>query len=191
MKTQIKVVRCVLAMFLFSCFLLNSANAQDFYAGIHVGSSDFDGSQFGESESGWGAYLGFDLGRYFGVELSYTDYQEFNSRVSGQLQPNPVAISLSGIVKYPIFDQLEIYAKAGYANIDSDIDSSNPFYIGSRDESNPVYGVGFNYLFSENWEVRVGAERTDLDLGTIPAGSFFARSNGDLDILSVGLIRNF
>ncbi len=125
------------------------------------------------------------------MELAYTDYQKFESRVPGQLRPNPIAISLSGIVKYPLLDRLEIYAKAGYANIDSEIDSSNPFYSGSRDESNAIYGVGFNYTISSNWKVRAGAERTELNLGNIPAGSFFAKSDGDLDILTIGLVRAF
>lgn len=191
MKIRIKTIQIVLLAILLVHTLLNSASAQGFYAGVSVGSTDFDGSQFGGSETGWGAHIGFDLGQYLGVELSYTDYQQFESRVPGQLLPSPVVVSLSGIVKYPILDRLEIFAKAGYANIDSDIDSSNPFYIGSRDESDAIYGAGFNLRISDYWMLRLGAERTELDLGTIPAGDFFTRSEGDLDVLHIGLIWKF
>lgn len=178
-------------LLLFSYIFIGQAYGQGFYAGVHAGSSDFEGSQFGESEIGWGAYLGLDLVRFFGIELAYTDYQRFESRVPGQTQPNPTAISLSGIVRFPVLNRLDVYVKAGYANLDVDIDSSNPFYIGSRDEDTALYGIGLSYRLSDDWQLRLGAERMDMDLETIPAGSFFTRSEGDLDFLSIGLTRRF
>lgn len=171
--------------------LSNLSNAQDIYVGLSAGSTEFDGSQFGDRNNAWGLHVGINLGRFFGAEVSYTDYQKFDSRVPSQLQPSPVALSAVGIVKYPILDRLEIFGKAGYARISTDIDSSNPFYAGSIDENNPVYGLGLNFILTDNWSVRAAYDRTEMNLGNIPAGGFFARSNGNLDLVSVGLMWEF
>jgi opacity protein-like surface antigen len=129
-----------------------------------------------------------DLGRYFGIELAYTDYQEFDSRLSGQTSPDPVSVSLSALIKYPLTNRFKIVGKIGWARLDTDIDSSNPFFNGSLNEDNLLVGLGIEYILSSQWRIRAGYEGTEMNLGTIPAGSFFARSEGNLEFLSAGLI---
>jgi opacity protein-like surface antigen len=165
--------------------------AQEFYAGLGIGSSDFDANQFGASNSAWTAQLGAAFGPLLAIELAYSDYQRFDSRVAGQILPHPKALSMSGIVKYPLLNRLDVFAKLGYARIATDISSSNPFYNVSRDENNAVYGGGFDYRLASKWSLRLAYERVELNLGLIPSGSFYSHSEGGLELASIGLLRKF
>jgi opacity protein-like surface antigen len=168
-----------------------TARAQDFYAGLSVGSADFDASQFGASNSAWAAQLGAAFGPWLAVELAYSDYQRFDSRVAGQVLPHPKALSMSGVVKYPLLSRLDVFAKLGYARIDTDISSNNAFYSGAMDENNAIYGGGFEYRLANSWSLRLAYERTELNLGLIPSGSFYSHSDGGLELASIGLLRKF
>lgn len=55
MKIHTKTIQTVTVAIFSVFFMLELVHAQGFYAGINIGSSDFDGSQFGKSEIGWGA----------------------------------------------------------------------------------------------------------------------------------------
>ena len=180
-----------ISTFISASFSSSQATAQDFYAGISAGSTNFEGSQFEDSNTAWSAQLGMDLGRYFGIELAYTDYQEFDSRISGQTSPDPASVSLSALIKYPLTNRFNLVGKIGWARLDTDIDSSNPFYNGSLNEDNLLVGLALDYSLSSQWRIRLAFEGTEMNLGAIPAGSFFARSDGNLEYLSAGLIWNF
>lgn len=191
MKSLISTVWLISISTLISISLTSQATAQNFYAGLSAGSTNFEGSQFGDSDTAWSAQLGVDLGRYFGIELAYTDYQEFDSRLSGQTSPDPVSISLSALLKYPLTNRFNLVGKIGWARLDTDIDSSNPFFNGSLNEDNLLIGLGLEYILSSQWRTRLSYEGTKMNLGTIPAGSFFSRSEGNLEYLSAGLIWDF
>lgn len=191
MKSLISTVWLISISTLISISLTSQATAQNFYAGLSAGSTNFEGSQFGDSDTAWSAQLGVDLGRYFGIELAYTDYQKFDSRLSGQTSPDPVSISLSALLKYPLTNRFNLVGKIGWARLDTDIDSSNPFFNGSLNEDNLLVGLGLEYILSSQWRTRLSYEGTKMNLGTIPAGSFFSRSEGNLEYLSAGLIWDF
>lgn len=191
MKNLISTVWLISISTLISISLTSQATAQNFYAGLSAGSTNFEGSQFGDRDTAWSAQLGVDLGRYFGIELAYTDYQEFDSRLSGQTSPDPVSISLSALLKYPLTNRFNLVGKIGWARLDTDIDSSNPFFNGSLNEDNLLVGLGLEYILSSQWRTRLSYEGTKMNLGTIPAGSFFSRSEGNLEYLSAGLIWDF
>ena len=181
--------------FCFSCLLLFAvaplSSAQNLYVGASVGSSKFDGSQFGDSSSAWGVLAGWNLNDYFGLELGFTDQKEFDSRVPGQTSPDTNSLSLSAVVKYPVLSGLEVFGKIGFTRINTDVVSSNSFYTGSLNDNSQSYGVGVQFEFSDNWKIRVSFDRAQLELGLIPAGSFYVHSDGNLDTVSAGLIFGF
>jgi opacity protein-like surface antigen len=98
---------------------------------------------------------------------------------------------MSGIVRYPLLNRFDVFAKLGYARIDTDINSSNPFYNGARDENNALYGAGIEYRLANKWGLRLAYERVELNLGLIPSGSFYSYSEGGLELASIGLLRKF
>lgn len=191
MKKLISTVWLFLVATVIVVSLAGQAAAQDFYAGISAGTTNFEGSQFGDSDTAWGLQLGVDLGRYFGIELAYTDFQAFDSRVPGQTSPDPDSVSLSALLKYPLTNRFNLVGKIGWARLDINVDSLSPFNNGSFNEDNLLFGLGLEYILSSQWRIRLAYEGTEMNLGTIPAGSFFARSRGDLDFISAGLVWDF
>ena len=185
------IARTVSTIFLLTLFGSQAAHTQELYAGFSIGGSDFDASQFGETEPDWSAQVGLDLNRFLAVELAYTDHQQLDSRISGQFQPNPKSYALTGIVRYPLLNRVDVYARAGYATIDTEINSYNPSYNGSQNDHTPIYGAGLKVSVTDNWSARVSAERMELDMGVMPVGSFYTSSEGKLDRISAGIILHF
>lgn len=181
----------VVATLLLASSAAVADEADKFYLGASVGTADFHGSQFDESNTAWGLQLGWNFNQYIGLELAYTDFQEFSSRIEGQTSPHPTGASVAAILRYPVSSRISLFGKVGMTRVDTDIAAANPFYDGSQTEDNASYGLGADLRIGSSWKLRIAYDVTEMNLGTIQSGSFYTKSNGDLDRLSAGVAWEF
>ena len=181
----------IILPFILLSSVANAADDNNFYVGVNVGRAAFNGSQFDEKDSAWGLILGWKYNQVIGLELLYTDYQRFTSRIPGQTAPEPSTFSVSGIVRQPLTDSIDIYGKIGMARLSTDMKADVSFYDGTITDYRASFGAGAEWRINDHWNIRLGYETTTLDLGTIPAGSFYANSKDNLAVLSAGILFEF
>lgn len=170
--------------------LSNSAAAEEsdqLYVGLGAGKSGFEGNQFDEKNAAWGLQVGWRINSFLAAELGYSDYQEFESRWK-QTFPHPVALSLAAVLRYPVTNRIDIFGKFGLAHVRTEVDNTNPNYVGSFTENESLIGLGATFRLSSSVKARLAYERTALDLDLIPAESFYTQSNGHLNNLSLGVV---
>lgn len=188
-KIQLTIVTISILLSASSAF---SSEEDSFYGGVILGSSNFKDNRFDESNHALGFQLGWRFNALLGVELSYIDHQEIDSGVLGQISPEPKVTSLSAVLRYPITNKIEIFGRAGLANLRVGVDSSGPFtQARSFTENTGTYGLGIGYRLGKNWKMRVAYDRTKLDLGFIRGGGIFGNSSGNLDVGSISFLRDF
>ena len=155
-------------------------------------------STLDDSDTGFGAVLGYRLSPFFGAEASYyrLGKENYNSNLVGNVSgvgPTPITASfqakttgfgVSGLAFLPIKQNWEIYGRGGLLLANTDLDTSvtalgttNGFST-SADSSDFFVGVGASYYYKEQWDVRVEFQRF-LDIGN--------DDTGEVDIDLIGL----
>jgi opacity protein-like surface antigen len=126
-----------------------------FYGGLDVGSSKIDA--FDDSETSYGAFLGYGFNRFFAVELGYRELGKFDV-VGGNVKAKQTHLSVIG--SYPLNNRLDLYGRLGYSNLDAS--SSSP-YVSVDAEDGGLYGVGLNYNFTPQLSGRIEAQKPSSD----------------------------
>lgn len=151
-----------------------SANAQDtgFYAGAGVGQSFVDEQAYDDEDTAFSVFGGYQFNRYFALEAGYADFGKVEAEggVGPDLEANAGYLTAVGSV--PITDNFSAYAKAGFHRWDLDADL--PGVVGNGDDSgsDPTYGLGAQYRFTDRVALRgeynrFEVEDTDVDLAQV------------------------
>lgn len=140
-----------------------AASAQQltgFYAGAEFGQADF-GS---DDDTAVKLLGGFQVNRNFAAELGYSMlYDKGGAEVT--------ALEVLGVGLFPVANQLSIFGKLGFANVDVETPG------GSDDGLELTWGLGVQYDVSTQLGVRVGWQRYETD--------------EEVDLLSVGAVWRF
>jgi OOP family OmpA-OmpF porin len=140
-----------------------AASAQQlsgFYVGAEFGQADF-GS---DDDTAVKLLGGFQINRNFAAEVGYSMlYDKGGSEVT--------ALEVVGVGMFPVANQLSIYGKLGFANVDVETPG------GSDDKTELTWGLGVQYDVSTRLGVRAGWQRYETD--------------EEVDLLSVGVVWRF
>jgi OOP family OmpA-OmpF porin len=143
--------------------LSSAASAQQltgFYAGAEFGQADF-GS---DDDTAVKILGGYQVNRNFAAEVGYSMlYDKGGSEVT--------ALEVVGIGLFPVANQLSIYGKLGFANVDVETPA------GSDDKTELTWGLGVQYDVSARLGVRAGWQRYETD--------------EEVDLLSIGVVYRF
>jgi hypothetical protein len=130
---------------------------------------------------GYGADLGFDLGKVWAVELGAYGYGSFDARgtpcAGGVICPNVVTefggndVSIVKVALAPRFkigDDVRLFATMGYYR--ATIDANLALPDAKWRDSGAVLGVGARWYFTDPWSVSVQATRFDDNLQQLMFG---------------------
>lgn len=141
--------------------LWSSAGQAEIFLGAGVGRTDTDDSansvSLDESDSAWKIYGGMMFTDNFGFEAGWTDLGDASS---GAVDTETEALYAAGVVAAPLMENFSIYAKAGIAFWDQDINAA------SYDGEDLMYGIGANYKLADQFHVRIEWEQYETDLET-------------------------
>lgn len=145
----------------FSSLQNDDEDVDDF---IESGSEDFDAD---DDDNVFKGFVGYEFNRYFATEAFYSDLGrvrlEGNDIASTDLESQAYGVSLVG--KLPITQWFELFAKAGMAKWETDVDGnlgSASTDLKDNDGVDPVYGAGAQFNFNPLL-VRAEYERYDFD----------------------------
>ena len=139
----------------------HAAEPTGFYAGVGVGQSMVDEPFADDEDIGFQVFGGYQFNPYFGVEAAYTDFGEVDLTGNvGKLESD--SWSLVAVGTLPFTERFSGYAKAGIHNWDAEARSAG---IGRVDDdgSDPTYGLGLQYRFSDRVALRGDYSRFEMD----------------------------
>lgn len=172
MKKSKILSRTLLAVVLGAgAFGAQAAENPGFYVGAGVGQSFVDESNYDDEDTAFSVFGGYQFNRYFGLEAGYADFGELEPKGAGRaLEANSAYLTAVGTV--PFTDKFSGYAKAGFHRWD--LDTAIPALTSTRDDSgsDPTYGLGLQYRFSDKVALRTEYNRfevedIDLDLAQV------------------------
>lgn len=158
------------------------AHAQFYLGGsATTTASDFETAvdTFESDEIGWKAYAGFNFLNFLGAEIAYRDLGSISEGTTGgSIDLDLKMIDASARVFIPV-SIVNLFVKAGYANIawDGRINIEGEIENFDEDDWELFYGVGAEVNLGDRWAIRAEWEK------------FEAADN--LDTLSAGLVYRF
>lgn len=169
-------------MILFVCFLFSmqliavgdSDTGMGTYFGMSVGNVDvdeFNNVATDDDDTGYSIYGGFDVNRYFGIELGYADLGEYNVGPFADNQfvnTEGSAVYVAAVGKYPFTDKFEFIGKLGYAFWDVE--------SGIRDEDGSDFMYGLGAAFKINKNASIIADYTVYDI-----------NGDDAEVIAIGV----
>ncbi|NDU89977.1 MAG: porin family protein [Ferrovum sp.] len=169
--------------------LSSSAYAQGLYVGGTVGEAQ---TLNASNQAAWnnssynpafGALIGYQFNRYFGVEGAYTEAGKFgNNTVSGKTD----VATLEGVGYLPLSNLLSLYGKLGVGSATSQsVNSAAPGYSGATRISS-TYGLGLQFRINALFSARIGYDYYRSALNT-PDGTADFGSNA----FTVGALYHF
>jgi len=201
--------------------LATSAHAEGWYAVVFGGESSAEGlhqdqiddalvgagfdlqsSSLDDSDTGFGATLGYQVNENFAAELSYVDLGEVSYDASNeQASPANESFALTSSAAGPVLSFLgilpvgssrfEVYGRAGLALMD--VEGEAAATVGdvvtrdraSTTRSNLVFGGGVQYGINDRFGVRLEWDRH------FDVGSEDITGESDIDLFALGLRYNF
>lgn len=201
--------------------LATSAHAEGWYAVVFGGESSAEGlhqdqiddalvgagfdlqsSSLDDSDTGFGATLGYQVNPHFAAELSYVDLGETSYDASNeQASPANESFALTSSAAGPVLSFLgilpvgssrfEVYGRAGLALMD--VEGEAAATVGdvvtrdraSTTRSNLVFGGGVQYGINDRFGVRLEWDRH------FDVGSEDITGESDIDLFALGLRVNF
>jgi OOP family OmpA-OmpF porin len=140
------------------------ANAQDkgFYAGAGVGQSFVDEGAYDDEDTAFSVFGGYQFNKYFGLEAGYADFGKIEANGAGPALEGDSAY-LTAVGTLPITDRFSAYAKAGLHRWN--VDTALPGLTGNNDDSgsDPTYGVGMQYRFTDRVALRGEYSRFEVE----------------------------
>ena len=152
-------------------------------------------TDYSNSSGTWKAFGGYQLSRYFGVELTYAQLGEFNAHVNvggtdlyTQIRTTAWTGSLVGTL--PLGKGFALLGKVGESYTRESRGDCNicqaPVTGSSSNTWSPTVGVGVKYSITPNWSARVEVDRY-TKVGDSSASTF----GGRIDLWSAGIAYKF
>lgn len=138
-----------------------AAEPTGFYAGAGVGQSFIDEPIADDEDFGFQVFGGYQFTPYVGLEAAYTDFGEVDLRGNaGSLEADTWSLTAVGTV--PFTDRFSGYARAGFHAWDADARVAG---LGrtSDDGTDPTYGLGVQYRFTDSVALRGEYTRFEMD----------------------------
>ena len=204
--------KLLISIVLVSVTWCAAAEESGFYFGGSVGYSNFDTDKsdisaalplsgltgtvvVDENDLGWKSFFGYNFNKYLGLEGAYVDLGEIDGDFRITTPPPDTGKSVQGVDgftvlgvgRYPIREQLDVFAKVGafFWNVDNRINLSGGGTTATirhdEDGTDLVFGSGVRYEFMEHLSVRAEWERYS-DVGD---------DDSDVDLFTIGLQFNF
>ena len=145
-----------------AAFSAQAAEDPGFYAGVGAGQSFVDQAAYDDEDTAFSAFGGYQFNRYFGLEAGYADLGELESDTAGTaLEASSAYFSAVGTL--PFTEKFSGYAKAGMQRWD--LDTAIPGLTGTSDDTgtDPVYGVGLQYRFTDTVALRGEYSRFEIE----------------------------
>ena len=145
-----------------AAFGAQAAEPTGFYAGVGVGQSIIDEKPYADDEdTGYQVFGGYQAHPNFGVELAYTDFGEVDLEgTPGKLEADTFSLVAVGTV--PFTEKFSGYAKAGFHSWDAEARIPGLGRI-DDDGTDPTYGLGVQYRFTDNIALRGEYSRFEMD----------------------------
>lgn len=140
----------------------HAANPTGFYAGAGVGQSMVDEVFFDDEDTAFQVFGGYQFNPYFGLEAAYSDFGDINLR-GGPGHMEADTLSLVAVGTLPFTDNFSGYAKAGVHSWDADYRNHSILSPASADGTDPTYGLGLQYRFSDTIALRGEYSRFEID----------------------------
>lgn len=168
----------------------NSAQLSTLPTGVTITNSRYD-----DSDIGFKIFGGYQLNSILAVEGGYFDLGEFGFNANttpmgtseGSFEVDGGYLDMVGTIS--LTSKLDFLARAGfnYANTDTQMRGTgavpgNSPSLGGNDW-NPKLGIGLQYELTDNFDLRLEAERYHLDEPVV--------NKGDVDLLSLGVVYRF
>lgn len=174
--------------------------ADNFYVfgDIGQGKMEVDGNDdytFSKTATTYSLGVGYNINKFFGVELAYRDLGEIKDRGEGfdgvddydyVDKYNTTALQASVIGKLPISNEFNLYGRLGLANIDVDYkasefyaDGNNPSpYSKTESKTKALIGVGASFDITPQFALRAEynqyAKWDDTKLSALTVGATYS-----------------
>ncbi|WP_168198903.1 outer membrane beta-barrel protein [Luteimonas granuli] len=137
-----------------------AAEPVGWYAGAGVGQSMIDEPLIDDEDTAFQVFGGYQFHPNFGVELGYTDFGEVDfDTAPGSLEADTVSLVAVGTL--PFTERFSGYAKAGFHSWDAEARSAG--LRADDDGTDPTYGLGLQYRFTDNVALRGEYSRFEMD----------------------------
>jgi opacity protein-like surface antigen len=160
-----------------------------------IESLPIDGLPFDDDDGAFGAHLGYDINRYVGIELGYTDLGQFVSgRLASASEPPQIDIesfSLLARLHYPLTDTISATWHLGFTESSFDVEGTVRFgglfpnpqvrevpFTPVDDETGYRWGFGADWRFTPH--VSVGLEFSRYDVKVLELDAYGVRLTGHL-----------
>ena len=174
------------------------ALAQDagFYAGGHIGQSNFRSSCDGiagpgvtcdDEDTAWKVLGGYQFNRNLAAEVGYADLGEVSARgPGGTAGAEASALELVGVGMLPLGERFSLYGKAGIyrGEVDGRVDTFALTGGASETNNDITYGVGARFDLTQRVALRAEWQRYP-EIGGPDTGE------DDIDVLSLGALFRF
>lgn len=138
-----------------------AAEPTGFYAGAGVGQSFVDEPFADDEDVGYQVFGGYQFHPNFGIEAAYTDFGDVDLRGNaGTLEAD--TWSLTAVGTLPFTDRFSGYAKAGFHSWDAEARAAG-LGRASDDGTDPTYGLGLQYRFTDSVALRGEYSRFEMD----------------------------
>jgi OOP family OmpA-OmpF porin len=150
-----------------TCVVLSvpAAHAGRFYVGLGAGSSNAELSaetRIDFDSTGYQGFVGYEIMRYFGVEVGYTDFGDLDETIGTQQYTGDASnLAVWGIGILPVTPRLSLYGRLGYAAYDSEISAQDGMAtpVTTKNDGNDLaWGFGVSYYFTRRVGMRLELE---------------------------------
>lgn len=137
-----------------------AAEPVGWYAGAGVGQSMIDEDLLDDEDTGFQVFGGYQFHPNWGVELAYTDFGKVEYGGVASLEADTASLVAVGTL--PFTEKFSGYAKAGFHAWDADLRASGIGRV-SDDGTDPTYGLGLQYRFTDNVALRGEYSRFEME----------------------------
>ena len=132
-----------------------------FYAGAGAGQAMIDDGALDDEDTAFSAFGGYQVTPYFGLEAGFADFGEIEPLGSAGPKLEGDSGYLVAVGTVPFTDSFSAYAKAG-VNV-WDVEASIPGLVADDSGTDPTYGLGLQYRFTDNVALRGEYSRFEID----------------------------
>ena len=150
--------RVLIALVVVFCGLSLPAWAGEGYVGASYLSTDAEFEtvldSFSTDSGGWKIFGGYDVIKFFGVEVTYYDLGSFSE---DSFEADIQVFDLSGRGILPLGERVQLWAKVGYSSVG--VDGT----FGDATDWELLYGAGIGVKIGEHFGIRGEYEAWDVE----------------------------